>query len=246
MKTQKVTQVLILMLFHSGLFSQTPPPPPPPPAPLTEVPVLVPGNNIVIVSGTATLKLVPDFVSFSVGVETTGPTIADTVKSNNVKVQKVLTALKAMSVKPSELQTSIFRLNPLKDKGTRVGYRVTNRISVGRNDVSNIGELIEAAISAGANEIDGPNFSVANEKAHQDKGLELAFADAKAKASQLARLAGRKLGPVQGMTDGSSSPFVIKSYYGISGGVIGGVDSIGIETGTYSIESGVTVAFKLD
>ncbi len=241
MRTSVFAVVLLAISFHA--FAQGISAPPPPPPPMTEEPVTGIGQDIVIVSGNATVDMKPDQVSFNLGVATSGTDIRAIVAENNTKVTRVLTALKDRGVKSEELQTSSFVLHALRDEGEeKDGYRVSNEIGVTRAGTSDAGDLIAAAIEAGANGVRGPQFDVRNEKSVQSRCLELAFSDARRKASKLATLSSRRLGKVLAVTDGSSSPFELKYRAGIEGGVVGGVT---FESGLHPVECGVTVAFRL-
>jgi uncharacterized protein YggE len=201
-------------------------------------------QNVVIVSGSGAVSMVPDLVSFNLGVETAGTNIRAIVDENNAKVAKILAALKARGVKPAELQTSQFQLEPYEVEETFAGYRVSNQIGVTREGIADAGELIGLAIDAGANEVRGPQFSIRNEKAVQDRCLGLAFADARGKALRLATLAERSLGKVLAVTDGSSSPFEFNYRSpGVEPGVFG---YMAMEPGVANIDCGVTAAFRLD
>lgn len=216
--------------------------PPPPPPPLTETQVLVPGQNVAIVSGTGSVDMTPDLVSIDLGVSASGPTVRKIVDENNEKVAKIVAILKAKGVRPEQIKTSRFDLSPMEKDGVRSGYEVSNTIGVSSKQVSDVGALLDAAIDSGANEVRGPEFGVGNEKVVQDRCLTEAFGDAKAKATKLAQLSGRQLGKVIAVTDGSSSPFELKHRSGVEGGVVGGVL---IEPGIHTVECGVTVAFEL-
>jgi len=216
--------------------------PPPPPPPLTETQVLVPGQNVVIVSGTGSVDMTPDLVSIDLGVSTGGPTVRKIVDENNEKVARIIAILKAKGVRPEQIKTSRFDLSPVEKDGVRTGYEVSNTIGVSSKQVSDVGSLLDAAIDSGANEVRGPEFGVGNEKVVQDRCLTEAFRDAKAKAMKLAQLSDRQLSKVLAVTDGSSSPFELKHRSGVEGGVMGGVM---IEPGVHTVQCGVTVAFEL-
>jgi uncharacterized protein YggE len=235
--------VVLLTLVATSLFAQRGAAPPPPPPPLTQEQVLVPGQNITIVSGTGSVAMAPDVVTVRLGVESDGEHVPTIVATNNTRVAEIIRQLKARGVKPQELQTSAFYVRSLERGDVRVGYLVSNTITLSSSDVARVGELVEAAINSGANEVSGPNFSVQNEKVVQDQCLDLAFADAKSKAARLARLSERKLGKVLAVTDGSSSPFELEHTSGVMGGVLGGVV---MEAGVHRVSCGVTVAFQLE
>jgi len=212
----------------------------------TAVSELKHAGDLVVVTGTYSPRVSPDFVSFSAGVETSGSTVSKIVKENTAKVQKILLALKGFGVKPSEIQTSAFQLGAVVRKGVKIGYRVTNQVIISRSDVSTVGELIEGALNAGANEIEGPTFSIGDNKVYQHQGIESAFQDARAKANQLALLSGRKLGGVVSVSDGTSIQPPDNTWgYARSRG---GTDGLGrvIESGSTSITFTVSVAFRLE
>lgn len=234
--------LVMALLTSVVLHAQGVTAPPPPPPPFTETQVLVPGQNVVIVSGTGSVALAPDVVSIDLGVSTSGPTVRKIVDENNAKVARIVAILKARGVRPEQIKTSRFDLHPVDREGVRTGYEVSNTVGVSSRQVADVGSLLDAAIDSGANEIRGPEFGVDNEKVVQDRCLTEAFGDAKAKATKLAQLSSRSLGRVIAVTDGSSSPFELKHRSGVDGGVLGGLT---IEPGVHTVECGVTVAFEL-
>jgi uncharacterized protein YggE len=146
-----------------------------------------PSGRSVRVMGSATVRLPPDRVSFSIGVETLHANVSEAFRANGRKVDAVLAALKAKGVQAKELQTSDLDISSRNPDGSPVrGYRVANRVTVTRESAAGVGELIEAAIAAGANEANRLSFYVADPGAAQKRGLELAFASAHAKAETLA------------------------------------------------------------
>jgi uncharacterized protein YggE len=68
-------------------------------------------------------------------------------------------------------------------------------------DLSKTGELLQEALEAGANNVGGISFSVADPKALQQKARDQAIADAQAKAEQLAAGLGAQLGPLRQVSE---------------------------------------------
>jgi uncharacterized protein len=237
------TAFLLFALLPATVDARGMTPPPPPPTPLTEHQVLVPGQNVVIVSGDATLAIPPDTFVVELGVETEGKDIRAIVAENNEKVAALIAALKKMGVTSTELRTSDFRLASHDTEGFGLVYSVRNSVGVTRHALAQASAVVQTAIDAGATNIDGPQFSVADEKSVQDRCMEIAFQDAEHKAQNLSRLAKRPLGHVIAVTDGSSSPFELKHRSGIEMGVPGGIM---FEPGVHMVECGVTVAFQLN
>ena len=203
-------------------------------------------QDFILVSGSSNISIPPDSAQFSISVRSTGQAVGETVVANRQKVERVLVVLKAGGVKQEDIQTSEFEIVPIEGKISINGYRVSNRITITLKSMSGIGNLLQAGIEAGANEIQGPRFSVSDEHAHQDKGFELAFEDARSKAQNLSKLAGRRLGRVLSISDKSTSPFEFAApSFGIDSRT-GFLGAIPIEMGVQTIRFGVTIAFKLD
>jgi uncharacterized protein len=219
--------------------------PPPPPPPWTEEQVLVPGQNVVIVSGNAAVEVAPDTLSVNFGVETEGKDIRAIVAENNKKFAALMKSLQSFDLTTSELRTSHFRLSssPFEREAVDTVYAVSNELGITRHDTHQAESLVQAAIDAGATSVSDLQFSVADEKAVQDQCMEVAFKDAERKAQNLARLSKRALGRVVAVTDGSSSPFELRHRSGVEGGVPGGFM---FQPGARRVECGVTVAFQLN
>lgn len=194
-----------------------------------QVPV-APAPHTVSVNGVTTLHLVPDRVSFSVGVETDSANVAEAFERNSEKVNRVIAALKDKGVTPQQIQTSNFSISSRDVEGKKLnGYRVANFVTVTLDSIRGIGEMLQAAVSAGANEAGSLQFGVANQKSLQMRGLELAFADARAKAAKLAALSGKTLGDVITVSDQGSSP-----VYGFTA-----MEEITVTAAAPSIETGM-------
>src|SRR3954463_7477189 len=113
--------------------------------------------HTITVTGTGTAKVVPDRVSFSVGVFTHGVSVREAFRGNNEKTHAVVEALKRGGVKETEIQTSNFSIASSYDETVRKknGFNVTNSVTVTREDPKAVGDLIAAAVEAGANEANG-------------------------------------------------------------------------------------------
>ena len=200
-----------------------------------------PTGRHVRVAGSAVVRLPPDRVSFSVGVETLQANVSQAFRMNAQKVEAVLAALKAKGVQPKELQTSDLEVGSRNPDGTSArGYRVANRVTVSREDAAGVGDLIEAAIAAGANDAGRLNFFVSDPGAAQARGLELAFASARAKATTLATLAKQTLGDALCVSESAVRDYST-SNFARSAMAIGS----SVESGTEAITFAVDVVFAL-
>jgi uncharacterized protein YggE len=200
-----------------------------------------PTGRHVRVAGSAVVRLPPDRVSFSVGVETLQANVSQAFRMNAQKVEAVLAALKAKGVQPKELQTSDLEVGSRNPDGTSAhGYRVANRVTVSREDAAGVGDLIEAAIAAGANDAGRLNFFVSDPGAAQARGLELAFASARAKATTLATLAKQTLGDALCVSESAVRDYSTSNF--ARSAMTAGAS---VESGTEAITFAVDVVFAL-
>ena len=200
-----------------------------------------PTGRHVRVAGSAVVRLPPDRVSFSVGVETLHANVSQAFRLHAQKVEAVLAALKAKGVQAKELQTSDVDVGSRNPDGTRAdGYRVANRVTVSREDASGVGDLIQAAIAAGANDAGRLDFFVSDPGAAQARGLELAFASARAKATTLATLAGQTLGDALCVSESAVRDYSTANV--ARNAMAGGAT---VESGTEAITFAVDVVFAL-
>ena len=165
-------------------------------------------EQTITVSGTGRASVTPDRFSFNVGVHTVGATVEAALNENNARVAAVIAALKKAGATDKDIQTSGFSIYPQQDyqQGklpTILGYQVQNTITVRRTQIGEAGRLLQVAVNAGVNTSSGLQFEVSDPARGRDEALTAAFADAKAKATLLAQAAGRPLGSVVAISEGT-------------------------------------------
>lgn len=188
-------------------------------------------------TGSAQIRTAPDRVTFTVGVSTEAPGVAQAFAANGARSQAVIAALKAKGVAAKEVQTSNLDVQPVtSDDGRKtIGYRVSNQVTVTREDTASAGELLQAAIEAGANNANGLAFFVADASKSHGKGLELAFQEAKAKASALAGAAGLTLGEAVCLNENSAMQAGVFSNMAMNAKALGAPIESGSEVLNYSV-----------
>jgi uncharacterized protein YggE len=158
----------------------------------------------------------PDVAHVNVGVETQGPTLQQVVNDNKTKMTALLAALKAQGIADKDIRTSNYSVyvenpqppQPVEGKGGTgpITYHVTNQVDVTVRDVTKLGDVLDKAVAAGANNVYGVNFSVDDPTKLQAAARADAIADAKARAQDLAQLTGVTLGDVISVSEVISSP----------------------------------------
>ena len=158
-------------------------------------------NNTLFVSGSASNQTKPDKVTVSLGVETTNNTAQAALTSNSNLMNKVLEALKAEGVRENETSTSTFNITPNynyssnNNQGRLIGFTVSNSIQIESSNIESVSKWIDAAVLAGANNVNNIYFSLSNQKSEEMKNslLKDAIDNAKTKADIAARATGLKV-----------------------------------------------------
>ena len=173
-------------------------------------------NSTLFVTGSATNQVKPDKVTLSLGVETTNSTAQAALTANSNLMNKVLNALKTAGVQENETSTSTFSITPNynysanTNEGRLIGFTVSNSIQIESSNIESVSKWIDAAVSAGANNVNNVDFSVSNNKLEDIKNslINDAIGNAKTKADAAADAVGLKVIGVRSITVGeaSSSP----------------------------------------
>jgi uncharacterized protein len=142
----------------------------------------------------------PDLARVVIGVERFDPSLGQAMASAANDMGAVINRLVQLGVSREGIQTIRFAVSPVYENrgdspGLR-GYRVSNAVGATIRSVARVGPIIDAATAAGATRIEGVSFDSSRLAELKDQARELAMSHARAKAEQLARLAGASLGPV--------------------------------------------------
>lgn len=158
------------------------------------------------INGEAAISAKPDVAYVSIGVENAGKVATEVLAANSKTTGDVLAALKAAGIDAKDLQTSGFTVQPQilrpqssslsssDDSPSITGYTVGNTVNVTLHDLPRLGDVLDKAVTAGANSIDGIQFDVSNPSQLLDDARKAALADARRKAEIYANASGLKLG----------------------------------------------------
>jgi len=174
--------------------------------PLSAVPSLV-------ASGQGEAKVNPDRASILVNVQTRALTAAAAGADNAQRTKAVLDALAKLGLPKEQLSTEGYSVYPEmaydKNGGTpRVaGYVVTNTVKAETRRPAEVGTMVDAALSAGANMINSLSFYASSIEEPRRQAISLAVANARADAEAMARAAGGSLGDlIELTTQGATVP----------------------------------------
>lgn len=163
------------------------------------------------VSGQGEVTGTPDTLSMTFGVSVLRPTVSEAVGQAAVRADALIEALRDSGVAEEDLQTANYSIYPeynYRDTGQElIGYRVENTVVAKITDLDAAGATIDAAVSAGGDEVrvSGVSFAIEDDDELVQAARTAAWADAQAKAEELAELAGVTLGPPVAISESFSN-----------------------------------------
>ena len=157
------------------------------------------------VTGQGEVKAPPDLAVVSFAVETTAPAASAAVAENAKRSSALAEALKKQLGTNGKVSTTRYSLDPVYEQRERgataappriTGYIARNQVRAETTAIDTVGKLIDAAIAAGANSVDGPEFTLQNRVVAQNDALQRAGQDARRQAEAAAAAIGVNLGKV--------------------------------------------------
>ncbi len=153
----------------------------------------------------------PTLATMSAGVMTTAPTASEALRQNSQKMNAVVAELKKRGIAPKDIQTSGINLSPQYNYNNRdgqppqlTGYQASNNVTLKTREIAKIGELLDALVAAGGNNINGPAFSVEDDTQLRFQARDKALKAAEAQANFYAQRAGFKRARLVSITEGQS------------------------------------------
>ena len=161
------------------------------------------------ISAEAEVKAAPDIAMISAGVLTVSKNADAALKENAVQMNAVFTALKAAGVKDKDMQTSGITISPQyvyeQNKTPQItGYQASNNLNVVIRDLKKMGSVLDTLVAKGANQINGPTFSIENTDAFLDGARKEAVAKARKRAELYAEAAGLKIKRIVTMSESTN------------------------------------------
>lgn len=179
---------------------------------------LVAQNPVIELSVSEQVDSAPDTAMFSTGVETRAKTATEALRENSVQARAVINRLKSLGIAEKDIQTTGINLRADYDydqesrQNRFVGYVVSNQVSATVHDIDRLGEILDAVVSSGATNLNGPSFSISDDSKVKDLARERALANGKTRAMSYARVEGyagvRILTISEGMSHRSEAPMM--------------------------------------
>ena len=176
--------------------------------------------NAIHVSGSGSISATANQATVSLGVMTEDPSANEAVDDNAVLMNAVIEAIKALGIPEDKIKTVTYSVYPNYDWELRqtTGYRVTNMIQIEIDDLDLVGDVIDAAADAGANNIQGISFGLSDDIAEQlqTDAYILALQNARDKADLIADTLDIEVTGVLYVSESSYTPYTETRSYAVA------------------------------
>ncbi|MEM7429335.1 MAG: SIMPL domain-containing protein [Pseudomonadota bacterium] len=173
-------------------------------------------DRTITVTGKGTRTAAPDIAVVTLGVVSEARTAREALSRNTGSMQALKQTLTGQGVAEEDLQTSNFSVQPRyvypkrQANGAQqppriVGYTVSNQLTGVMRDLDKLGEILDAAVSTGSNQIHSLRFSIDKPQPLRDEARKIAVARAVAKAKLLTEAAGVRLGQIMAIREAGGS-----------------------------------------
>ena len=206
------------------------------------------GSARITVTGTGKVSGVPNQLALSMGVQTSGASVAIALRQANSAVRSITAVLRRSGVAAPDIQTSGLSIYPnySGNSGIPSGYQVSEQLTITLRRLSAAGSQISAAARAGGNAtvVDGVSLNLSSTSTLLAAARAKAVADAKAKATAYARALGRPLGAVVSMSETPvAQPYPVPEF--ASASASRAPAAVPVHPGTQQLSVTVTVIFAL-
>lgn len=196
--THPSPRLKLLLAFAAGLaamqsagaaFAQIPPPPTP---------------RMITVSGEAEGQVAPDRAILTVSLVNKNAELTAAKRANDEMVEKLVVITRNFKIPKEKIATSNLYISPeyRYDKGKQhfIGYVVSRTLRVTMDQLSIHERVLSAIVEAGVDQVNGVEFTLADEEAHAKDVRVKAVENARQRAEALASAAGTKLGRVMSIS----------------------------------------------
>ena len=173
------------------------------------VPLLAQTAPVLRVQGSAEIRIAPDLAVVRLGVANEAQTAQEAQQAVNGAADAILDAVRRVGIDQQDVQTVRLVMSPIyssrRPNDTQepriVGYRASNTVSVRTEDLSLVATVIDAALAAGANQLEGVAFGLLDDQAVTQQALRRAIEEARGKADAMAAALDVKLDAIISVTE---------------------------------------------
>ena len=164
-------------------------------------------GTLLSVSAQAEASRVPDVASLSTGVVTQAADANAALAANAKQMNQVMAAIKAAGIAEKDIQTSGINVSPQykytdNQPPAITGYQASNTVSIKVREIGKLGEVLDALVASGANQVNGPSFEIDEPEAVYDEARRAALEKARQRAQMYAKSLDLKVRRIVSISEG--------------------------------------------
>jgi uncharacterized protein len=205
-------------------------------------------HRTITVEGVGKATVAPDMAELTVGVQTgRQKSAAEAMKVLNEKIAQIVDKVTVAGVEKKDITTEYLWLNPAYDytdgRQQDAGYDASQNVKITIRDVAKVSAVLDAAVAAGANQVQNVQFRISDGNTSKDDARKEAITHAQTKANDLAMQLGVRLGKVMNFSEsGAYDPvYPVPMYDRAEGGGGGSV----VPEGEQTLQSNVTITYEI-
>lgn len=173
----------------------------------TQGQVMLAEGTLLTVNADGTSEARPDMAIVNLGVTTEGQTAAAALAENARRMTALTQALRRAGIAERDIQTSNVSVYPQQVYGEGqapriTGYQANNSVTVKVRRIDNTGRVIDAAVGAGGNTVNGVSFTHSDPDAQLDLARRDAIAEARRRAELYASALGLRVNRIVSVSEG--------------------------------------------
>jgi uncharacterized protein len=218
-------------------------------------------QRTIMVNGQAEIRVAPDEVLLSVGVETDNTDIVRARSDNDARIKAIVAAATKQGIRAEHVKTEFLDIQPrYREENERrifLGYFARRSLTITLRDPAKFEALLSDVLTAGANYVHGIDFRTTELRKHRDDARRQAIQAAREKAADMAAALSVSLGAPVNISEQYSgwwSPY--SSWWGNRGGGMmfqnvmqdrrgAGTGDDTLVPGQISVSATVSVTFEL-
>jgi uncharacterized protein len=166
-------------------------------------------GTLLSISAQAEASRAPDIATLSSGVVTQAADANAAMRANAEQMSRLMGAIKAAGIAERDVQTSGINLSPQyryaeNQPPVITGYQASNTVNLKVRDIGKLGQVLDALVASGANQINGPTFEIEDAEGVQDIARADALKKAQARAEVYAASLGMRVRRIVSISEGGS------------------------------------------
>lgn len=217
-------------------------------------------DGVLSVRGDGLIMAKPDQVSMTVGITAQAKSANEALAESNKRMRAIIAAMNKLGLNKDNYSTAQFQVHPVWQSRPRnadnnwqasiIAFRVSNSLHVKTQKLKLAGDIVSSAMAAGANQVHGIQFGLADPRSYRQQAIEAAMSNARQDAEYLAAAAGNKITGTVSLELGNTatSPVYAQESQMMRRSAVA-MDAGGappIESGNVSVRASVSVRYSID